>query len=281
MTKNKLVAAFAWIQLFISIAIAGAVVWGYITYQVSLGRFTQSVAASITAISNVVGRTAETIEARQNLIDQTGKTILATRNLIKELQVIAENQAKVAPQYAEGIRGASATVGSLSSTLHSIGDGLMFTVPTDIKWRGTNSTIIRTRPLENQAQALMARAKDFKTISDSLLSVSKTVGQDGTKLSVAFIAATQQVLKMLEETEKTLGRIKANDLPEALADLRGASENLRSVSEKVNVGGSLGKAILIAGLLLAGWCFFNSLSLMLLNSKTVSSSNRVGLVTEQ
>lgn len=270
MTRNKLVAFFAWFQLAISIAIAGAVVWGYSTYQASLGQFTQSVAASIAAISNVVGRTAETIEARQNLLDQTGKTIAATRNLVKELQAIAENQAKVAPQYAEGIRGASALVGSLSGSLHSLGDGLMFSVPTDIKWRGKNTEIIRTRPLDKQAQSLMARAKDFKAVSDSLLAVSTTVGQDGVKLSTAFIVTTQQVLKMLEETEKSLSRIKSNDLPKALADLRETSENLRGVSKQVNVGGSLSKALLVVGLLLAGWCFFNSLStLMLVNSRIV------------
>lgn len=274
MTKNMLIAFFARFQLVISIAIAGTVVWGYTTYQASLGQFTRSVAVSITAISNVVGRTAETIEARQNLIDQTGKTIAATRDLIKELQAIAENQAKVAPQYAEGIRGASTLVGSLSGSLHSLGEGLMFSVPTDIKWRGRHTEIIRTRPLDKQAQSLMARAKDFKAVSDSLLAVSTTVGQDGARLSTAFIATTQQVLKMLEETEKSLSSIKSNDLPKALADLRGTSENLHSVSKQVNVGGSLSKALLVVGLLLAGWCFFNSLStLMLVNSRNVAANN--------
>lgn len=271
MTRNKLMAFFAWFQLAISVAIAGAVVWGYTTYQASLGQFTQSVAASITAISNVVGRTAETIEAKQSLLDQTGKTLLATRNLIKELQAIAENQAKIAPQYAEGIRSSSALVGSLSGTLYSIGDGLMFSVPSDIKVRWGNISVIRSRPLEKQAQALMTNAKNFKVISDSLLAVSTTVGKDGAKLSLAFIATSEQALKMLEETERTLGQIKTNDLPKALADLRKTSENLRSVSEQVNVGGSLSKALLVVGLLLAGWCFFNSLStLMLVNSTTIA-----------
>lgn len=127
----------------------------------------------------------------------------------------------------------------------------------------------------------MARAKDFKAVSDSLLAVSTTVGQDGTRLSTAFIATSQQVLKMLEETERTLGRIKSNDLPKALVDLRETSENLRSVSEQVNVGGSLSKALLVVGLLLAGWCFFNSLStLMLVNSRTVGTSTKISSATE-
>ena len=125
----------------------------------------------------------------------------------------------------------------------------------------------------------MARAKDFKVVSDSLLAVSTTVGQDGTKLSLAFIATSQQVLKMLEETEKTLGRIKSNDLPNALVDLRRTSENLRSVSEQVNLGGSLSKALLAVGLLLAGWCFFNSLSTLMLINTRATGSNNISLLT--
>jgi hypothetical protein len=125
---------------------------------------------------------------------------------------------------------------------------------------------------QQQAQLLIGRAKDFKAISDSLLAVSTTVGQDGARLNTAFIATSQQVLKMLEETEKSLSRIKSNDLPRALADLRETSKNLRGVSEQVTVGGSLGKALLFAGLLLAGWCFFNSLStLMLANFTTIEN----------
>src|SRR3989338_2821416 len=273
MTKHKLIAALAWLQLFISIAIAATVVWGCTAYQASLGQFTQSVSASIAAISNVVGRTAETIEARQNLIDQTGKTILATRDLIKEFQVVAENQAKIAPQYAEGVRGASALVGSLSGTLQSIGNGLMLEVPTDIEFRGRHTRLIKSRPLEKQAQALIAHAQNFKAVSEGLLGASATIGRDGKNLSLAFVATSEQTLKLLEETEKTLGRLKSKDLPKALADLRDTSENLRNVSEQVNIGRKISEALLVAGLLLAGWCFFNSLStLMLVSFQSVRSS---------
>lgn len=281
MAKNKLIAFLAWLQLFISIALATTVVWGYMTYRSSLGQFAQSVAASIAAVSNVVGRTAETIEAKQSLLDQTGKTLLATRDLITGLQVAAENQAKLAPQYAEGVRGASALVGSLSGTLQSIGDGLMFSVPTDIQWQGRHTKIIRTHPLEKQSQALKAHAQNFKAVGESLLGVSSTIGRDGKNLSLSFMATSEQALKLLEETERTLGRLKSNDLPKALVDLRETSENLRNVSKQVGVVGNVSEVFLVVGILLAGWCFFNSLGLMLLNSRTVSSSNRINSVAEQ
>lgn len=239
------------------------------TYRASLGQFTQSVAASIAAVSNVVGRTAETLESKQSLLDQTGKTILATRNLIKELQVVVENQAKIAPQYAEGIRGASALVGSLSGTVQSIGNGMMFTAPTGIEWHGIKPFVVMSRPLETQAQSVIIHAHNIKAVSESLLRVSVTIGRDGNNLSRAFIATSVQALKMLEETEKTLGSLKSKDLPKALVDLRVTTDNLRNVSKQVGVVGNVSEVFLIAGLLLAGWCFFNSLGLMLINSKTV------------
>lgn len=280
MTKNKLIATFAWLQLFISIALAATVIWGYTTYRASLGQFTQSVAASIMAVSNVVGRTAETIEAKQSLLGQTGKTLLATRNLIKELQVVAENQAKIAPQYAESFRGAAGTVGRLSGIFQSLGDGMMVAIPTGIEWRGLKPIVLWSHPLETQAQAFKIEAQNIKAVSEGLLGASATIGRDGKNLSLAFMATSEQALKLIEETERTLGRLKSNDLPKALVDLRETSENLRNVSNQVSVVGNVSEVFLIVGLLLAGWCFFNSLSLMLLNSRTVGSSNRTNPVTE-
>ena len=271
MTKNKLVTTFAWLQLFISIALAATVIWGYMTYRASLGQFAQSVAAFIVAVSNVVGRTAETIEAKQSLIDQTGKTLLATRDLIKQLQVSAYNQANNAPQYAAGVRAVSDSVGKLGVTVGSIGNGLMFEAPTSIQWQGIHTKIIKTRPLQNQALEFKAHAQNIKVLSATLLAVSDTIGRDGKNLSLSFMATSEQALKLLEETERTLGRLKSNDLPKALVDLRDTSENLRNVSKQVGVVGNVSEVFLVVGLLLAGWCFFNSLGLMLLNTKTISN----------
>jgi len=268
MTKRRLITLLAWLQLIISIAIAGAAIWGYTTYQASLGKFTQSVAASIVAVSNVVGRTAETIEAKQSLLDQTGKTLLATRDLVKQFQVSAYNHANNAPQYAAGVRAASNSVSKLGVTIDSMGNGLMFEIPTDIQWRGVHTTIIKTRPMQPVALEFKAHAQNMKALSATLLAVSDTIGRDGKNLSLSFMTTSEQALKLLEETEKTLGRLKSNDLPKALVDLRETSDNLRSVSEQVNVGGDIGKALLVVGLLLAGWCFLNSLgTLMLVNSQ--------------
>lgn len=181
--KNRFIAILAWLQLLVSLAFASAIVWGYITYQASLGQFFHSAAASIRAISNVVEGTATTVEARRGLIDQTGKMLLATRSLVNELRVAAENQAKSAPQYAEGLRAASAVTGKLSGTLKAIGDGMLFSVPTSISMDGIKPVLNTSRPFEKQAQELKIQAQDLNAISESLVGISVAIGRDE-KISV-------------------------------------------------------------------------------------------------
>ena len=105
--RNRAFTTLAWLQLVTSLLLASAIVWGYSNYQASLGLFLHSVAASVGAVSNVVGRTAETVDARKELLDQTSQMLAVTRNLVKELRVAAENQSKLGPQYADGLHSAS------------------------------------------------------------------------------------------------------------------------------------------------------------------------------
>jgi hypothetical protein len=273
--KNKFIAVLAWLQLLVSLAFASVIVWGYITYQASLGQFAHSAAASIGAISNVVGGTATTVEARRGLVDQTGKILLATRSLVNELRVAAENQGKSAPQYAEGLRAASAVTSKLSGTLKAIGDGMLFAVPISIRMDGIKPVVNTSRPLEKQAQELKIQAQDLNAISESLLSISVAIGRDGKNLSSAFIATSEQALKLAEEAERTLVRLNKQDLPIAMENLRATSANLRNIGEQVEMVGSIGKVLLVVGLLLAGWCFLNSLGMLLLaNSQTARSTTK-------
>lgn len=280
-TKTKLFALLAWLQLLVSLALAMAIVWGYITYEASLGRFIHSVADSIAAVSEVVGRTAETVEARQGLLDEIGQTLGTTRNLIKELRAVVEDQARIAPQYADGIRAASSLTGKLSGTLQSIGDGMLFSVPT-IHREGMRPVFGKLRPLETQAQALKANAQEMKVVSESLLGISATISRDSQNLSSAFIATSEHALKLLEETERTLAGLKTKDLPEALANLRATSEHLRSIGGQVDFAGNVGLVLLMVGLLLAVWCFLSSLgALVLANVRIVGASSRANAEVER
>lgn len=270
-TRNKFFKLLAWLQLFTSLSLASAIVWGYVSYQASFGQFINSISASIIAVSNVVIRTAETVESRRDLLDQTGNMLSVTKKLINEFKITAENQAKIAPQYAEGLRSAATVAGRLSGILESVADGILFSVPTGIRMQGMTPVVIISRPLEKQARELKLNSQDIKVISEILSEASQVISRDGQNLGSTFIATCEQALKVISEAEKALGQIKMNDLPKTIEDLKTTSEKLRNIGVQVDIVGNVGLALLVIGLLLAVWCFFNSLgSLMLASSKTLT-----------
>lgn len=254
----------AWLQLLVSILIASATIGGYVVFQAPLGQFVHAVAASIGAVSNVVGRTAETVEARQGLIEQTGKMLVSTRALLQELQTAAENQAKMPPQYAERMRAASEASEKLGGTLQSVSEGLLFSVPTSIEMNGMKPVVKMSRPLEKYAQDLKTGAQEIKAVSQNFLDISVSMSRDGKNLSAAFITTSQDALKVVDEAERTLGRLNTQDLPKALKDLRETSENLRAIGKKVDIASDIRKVLLAVGLLLAVWCALNSVSTLML-----------------
>ena len=262
--KTRSMVFVTWLQLLVSFLMASAAIGAYVLSQAPLAQLVQSVAASIGAVSNVVGRTAETVQARQGLIGQTGKLLGSTRLLLEQLQVAAQNQAKMAPQYAQGMRAASQVSAKLGGTLQSISEGLQFSVPTSIEMNGVKPVVKMSRPLEQQAQNLKTQAQDIKAISQSLLDISVTMGQDGKNLSAAFITTSQDALKVVDEAERTLGRLNTQDLPKALEDLRETAQSLHAISEKVAIASYIGKALLAMGLLLAVWCALSSIFKLML-----------------
>jgi hypothetical protein len=92
-----------------------------------------------------------------------------------------------------------------------------------------------------------------------MTSIATTISRDGQNLSVAVIATSDQALKVIAEAEKTLGRINTEDLPNALNELKRTSHSLEIVRAQVDTGSKVGVVLLVAGLLLAVWCFLNSL----------------------
>lgn len=263
-TRKGLFALLAWLQLFVSILFAAAIIIAYITYQASFGQFLKSVGASIQAVSNVVARTAETVEARRDLLDQTAQMLVATKSLIHQIQMTAQNQAAVAPQYAAGLASTASLAGSLSGTLQSIGNAMSVSVPTGIQWQGITPILVMTRPFATPALALQTNAQNLTVVSQSLSSVAATISQDGQNLSLAIIATSAQALKVIAEAEKTLAQLNTQDLPKALEELRTTSKNLSTIRAQVDIAGNAGWVLLIVGLLLAVWCFLNSLGALTL-----------------
>jgi hypothetical protein len=263
--RKKLVALLAWLQLIVSLVFAAALLWGYATYHPSLGQFARSLAASIGAVSNVVARSAETLEARGDILNQSAQMLGETRKLINQLLVVAETQSKLVPKHAEGLQSAASITGKLGELLLTVSDRMAgITVPSGLRFEGTKPTIAMSNPMEESAKEARAVAQDIKNVSESMAAIATTVGGDGQNLSAGVIATSNQALKVIAEAEKTLERINAQDLPKAIAEMKSTSQELTKVSAQVDMVSKGGVVLLGAGLILAVWCFLNSLGMLML-----------------
>lgn len=129
-----------------------------------------------------------------------------------------------------------------------------------------------SRPFEPLSQKLKAYALDAKTNSDTLRSASDSIIRDGKQVMDTTAATMGQALKVISETEKTLKRLKAQDLPKAVNDLREASKDMSTLSTQMGLVGHVGTALLVVGLLLSAWCFLNSLSVLILTKPNAVSN---------
>jgi methyl-accepting chemotaxis protein len=264
-TRNRFFVLLAWLQLFVSLAFAAALAWGYMTYQSSLGQIVQSIATSIGAVSSAVARTAETVESRRELLNQSAQLLAETRKLVNALVVTTENQAKRVPQTAAGLQSAASVTAKLGVVLHKVGDRMMtLSVPTGIRMEGLKPVPVMTRPLEEQAKEAIATALDIKAISESFSSLATTIGSDGQSLSTAVVNTGNQALKVIAEADNALGRLNGQDLPKAIDDLNAVSKNLSVVGTQVELLSTGCVFLLAVGLILAAWCFLNSLGFLML-----------------
>lgn len=259
-----------WLQLIFSILLATTLLYGYLTYRVPLGQFTESLATSMVSVSNVVETTAETVELNKSLLVSTRQTVVVARGYVQELNAKASNLTKQGPQFVEFVRVASEKIVRLGDSLISVGDGLMFSAPTDVQLEGMRPVIVMSRPMEAYGQKIKAIAEEIKGLGSGM---PKIANQGVTKAS-EIASESVQVLRQLDDTEKLLSRLEGHDLPKALLEMKSTSENLRRISQEVSVAGNIGTTILIFGLLLAGWCFLNSLSLLMLVKQGPSASVR-------
>ena len=262
--RNIFFTSLAWFQLAISLLLAAVIIWGYASFQATFGQFISSLAASVGAVSTVVVRTAETVEARQDMLNETQKMLVVTRNQITELKGVTANQVKSAPQYASGLKSVSSLLSTLAGPAQSLGEKMMVISIPNIQIVGIKPVVTMSKPFEDDGRRLKESAEQFKVVGVTLAGISESIGQDGQKLNAAFIAMSDQAIKVIDEAEKTLARLKTQDLPKAIAELKTTSENLRSISLKIDAVSNLGLIMLVIGLLLALWCIAHSLGALLL-----------------
>lgn len=268
-TRNRLLVILAWFQLVVSLLLATAIIWGYITFHVLTGQFVISLAASVDAVAAVVVRTAETVEDRQEMLVAMHKSLGDTRNLITQLRATADYPMKLAPEIASGIKTTSGAIGGIVGPIQTIGQKLTEISIPDIQIVGAKPVITMTKPFETQGKQIKETGEKIKATEKMLADLSVSIGRDAQQVSAAFVATSNQAIKVIDETEKTLARLKTQDLPKAISDLKATSENLRSISSQVGALPNIGLFALAAGLLLSLWCVAHSLgSLLLARSHT-------------
>jgi hypothetical protein len=133
---------------------------------------------------------------------------------------------------------------------------------------GLRPVIVTSMPLEAYAKKLKASAQEIKELGSAISSTAI----EGSRKVVASSATTNQLLVQLGDSEKLLDRLQRNDLPKALKEMKSTSENIRTISQQVSVAGNVGGVLFIFGLLLAIWCFLNSLSILFLANEHSATS---------
>ena len=272
--NNKFYNIVAWTQLAISLILASAIIWGYLSYHSSVGQFVSTIAASIGAVSTGVLRTAESVEASKDLLDETGQMLASTKTLIVAFKTTAENHAKNAPNYASNLQTASKISSSLGNTIEALGGKLTgLSVPSGIQMQGVKPVIIMSSPFVKNGQELTSKAGELKAVGETLALWSQTMASDQQSLSSAIVAESTQALKVIDAAEKTLLQLKSQGLPKAINDLKLASANLSKVSAQVEMASNSAIALLVIGLLLSLWCFIHSLGALLLSKSFTQSTN--------
>jgi hypothetical protein len=266
--SRTLIKVLTWLQLVLSVLLAASILIGYFSYRGSFGLSIEALAENIASVSTVVETTAETVQLNQSLIESTRQTIVLARIQVEEVNAIASNLAKQAPQYVDFFRTASAKVVHLGDSLTSVAEGLMFSAPTSIQMEGLRPVIVTSMPLEAYAKKLKASAQEIKELGSAISSTAI----EGSRKVVASSATTNQLLVQLGDSEKLLDRLQRNDLPKALKEMKSTSENIRTISQQVSVAGNVGGVLFIFGLLLAIWCFLNSLSILFLANEHSATS---------
>ena len=276
MTKTTLFVALAWIRLAVSLTLAAAIVWGYMKYQASFGTFLSAVAKSVNEISTVVVRTAETVERRMEILDESQKLIVSSRNILTELKSVVQKQVHDAPNYANGVMKVADFVSRLAAPLQAIGEIMMDISIPNIKIDGVKTTVKMTAPYSDQGKQLKAAAQEVKEVTEQLKKISNAIGQNAPIINSKLTSMSNETIIILSKTEKALTRLKAEDLPRAVANLKATSQNLLSISAQIETIGHLSMVALIAGLLLALWGALHSIGAILL-AKFIAE----GLITDK
>lgn len=267
--RNSVLRIFPWLQMLLSLLLASTILVGYTVLRTPLATAIDALSNSIFSVSKVIEATAGTLGSRNELIDSTRQTMAQTRVAIKEVSAAISGQAAQASTRAKELQAASSLISRTGEALNSLADGLIsFSAPMGIEFEGVKPLVVMKRPLETSGKNLKPIGQEIRTISDGVLHLSKTVATDGAQVGKAFAQLGEQTIKILEQSERTLGEVQNQDLPRSVKEMRDAAEHLKTVNqEMLSASGSLGWFIFVAGLLFSVWMFLNSINMIALGNQ--------------
>ncbi len=130
----------------------------------------------------------------------------------------------------------------VAGPLQTMGDTLRTLSVPNIQIIGIKPVVSITRPFEDVGKKFMGLALNLKSVKSTFAKITDSINQDGPKVGTDSVNTSEQAMKALIETEKTLERLKSQDLPKAIENLKATSENLRNLSTQVDSVSNVGPA---------------------------------------
>lgn len=150
------------------------------------------------------------------------------------------------PSYRTALQGANATLLRTATVFEHISTAMEFSVPTSIEMQGLKPIIVRSRPLEQGAIELRAQAAEIRQVSNGLQSAEKSIQSTPTLLT---------------------------DIGKTMASSQAAITQLEPMIGQIEVLMNWGSLI---ALLIATWCFLNSLSTLALAFSNTTATHYSG-----
>lgn len=263
MKRTQIVRAIGWTQIGLGALLAIASLTTFILYRSSLGEMTASLASSMRSASDAMTAVANVLESRQGLLDDTARLLVESRKLVEAAQMAATNQGKSLPAYVQGLKSASQSATVLATTLTGLGDQLMFSVPTAVQMNGITPVLVWTSPLRETAAKVKAQGQDVRNISYGLSELGNTLDRDGRQLTKSFVETGSATLALIDNATQATNQLKGQGLPQAIALLKNASENLRLANLQASKIDRFAWALLVLTVLLAASFMMQGVSLLL------------------
>lgn len=259
---RTLIIVLAWLQLALSLLIAGGTLLGFDSLDTAIRDGSRSAAAALAGGAEAMEAASNAIEARRLLIEQARSGLEIAAKQIDQAEALAREQAKAAPQYVVGLRSAAGLLDKVADTAQVIATGMNVELPTGVIREGVKPVLTTSRPFAESSKRVSESAAQIKSVGITLSTIASSLGNGAKSLNDAIAQTSHEVRVMLDELHKSLNRVSSKEVPEALDNLKKTSANLRLLSATIGGIQNHGPWLLFGGLAVSLWFFLNSLTII-------------------